>query len=167
MPLDLQAKLLRVLQEGEFEPVGSSQTRKVDLRVIAATNRDLKKAVEKGGFRDDLYYRLNVFPITVPPLRKRKDDIPVLASAFATRFAARMGRAINPLSDASVRRLKAYHWPGNVRELENIIERAVITSQDGNINLDRALPEAPPAKLTGDEARPEDRPKIRTVQALP
>jgi transcriptional regulator with GAF, ATPase, and Fis domain len=166
LPLDLQAKLLRVLQEGEFEPVGSSQTRRVDLRVIAATNRDLKKLIETGEFRNDLYYRLNVFPITVPPLRERKDDITLLASAFAARFAARMGRAINPLSEASVRRLKAYDWPGNVRELENIIERAVITSRDGNINLDRALPELSLTAVTGDEARPEEAAKIRTAQEL-
>lgn len=166
LPLDLQGKLLRVLQEGEYEPVGSSQTRKVDARVIAATNRDLKKSIEKGEFRDDLYYRLNVFPITVPPLRERKDDIPLLASAFAARFAAKMGRAIKPLSDASVRRLKTYDWPGNVRELENIIERAVITSQDGNINLDRALPESPSAEVSGDAARSAEPPKIRTVQEL-
>jgi PAS domain S-box-containing protein len=166
LPLDLQAKLLRVLQEGEFEPVGSSQTRRVDLRVIAATNRDLQKLIAAGAFRNDLYYRLNVFPITVPPLRERKDDIALLASAFAARFAARMGRAINPLSEASVRRLKAYDWPGNVRELENIIERAVITSRDGNINLDRALPELSSTAVIGDEARPEKAAKIRTAQEL-
>src|SRR6185295_18526530 len=104
----------------------------------------------KGEFRNDLYYRLNVFPITVPPLRERKDDIPLLASAFAARFAAKMARAIKPLSDASVRRLKAYDWPGNVRELENIIERAVITSQDGHINLDRALPDSSSVEVIGD-----------------
>jgi len=166
LPLDVQVKLLRVLQEGEFEPVGSSQTRRVDLRVIAATNRDLKKSIAKGEFREDLYYRLNVFPITVPPLRERKDDIPLLASAFAARFAAKMGRAIHPLSDACLRRLKAYDWPGNVRELENVIERAVITSQDGNINLDRALPESSPAEVTGDAARPGEAPKVRTVHEL-
>jgi PAS domain S-box-containing protein len=166
LPLDLQAKLLRVLQEGEFEPVGSSQTRRVDLRVIAATNRDLKKLIKTGEFRNDLYYRLNVFPITVPPLRERKDDIALLASAFAARYSARMGRAINPLSEASVRRLKAYDWPGNVRELENIIERAVITSRDGNINLDRALPELSSTAVIGDEARPEEAAKIRTAQEL-
>jgi PAS domain S-box-containing protein len=166
LPLDVQVKLLRVLQEGEFEPVGSSQTRKVDLRVIAATNRDLKKSIAKGEFREDLYYRLNVFPITVPPLRERKDDIPLLASAFAARFAAKMGRALHPLSDACLRRLKAYDWPGNVRELENVIERAVITSQDGNINLDRALPELSPAEATGDANRLGEAPKVRTVHEL-
>jgi PAS domain S-box-containing protein len=166
LPLDLQVKLLRVLQEGEFEPVGSSETKRVDMRVIAATNRDLKKSIEQAKFRGDLYYRLNVFPILVPPLRERREDIPLLASAFALRFATKMGRAINPLSDASIRRLKVYDWPGNVRELENIIERAVITAQDGNINLDRALPESSSAEVTGDPALPEESPKIRTVQEL-
>jgi transcriptional regulator with GAF, ATPase, and Fis domain len=162
----LQGKLLRVLQEGEFEPVGSSQTRKVDVRVIAATNRDLKQSTERGGFRSDLYYRLNVFPITVPPLRQRKEDIPLLATAFASRFATKMGRALKPLSETCVRHLQVYDWPGNVRELENIIERAVITSHDGNINLDRALLEASQATEAADGAQPGEPPRIRTVQEL-
>lgn len=171
LPLDLQAKLLRVLQEGEFEPVGSSQTRKVDVRVIAATNRDLKKSIEKGEFRDDLYYRLNVFPITVPPLRERQDDIALLAAAFAARFATKMGRTVKPPTVASLRRLQAYEWPGNVRELENIIERAVITSHDGQLNFDRALPESfltevPAVDGLGGAATPEDSTKVRTVQEL-
>jgi len=130
-----------VLQEGEFAPVGSSQMTKVDVRVIAATNRDLNQAVRNGAFRDDLYYRLNVFPIQVPPLRERGNDIVVLASAFATKFARRMGRRIEPLSEECKKRLKAYAWAGNVRELQNVIERAVITSRDGRLNLDRALPD--------------------------
>ena len=142
LPLDLQAKLLRIIQEGEFEPVGSSQTRKVDVRVIAATNRDLEKLLRAGQFREDLFYRLNVYPIKLPPLRKRPDDIGMLATAFARNFARRMGRRLVPLSDDCVRRLQAYNWPGNVRELQNIIERAVITSRDGHLNLDRALPES-------------------------
>jgi PAS domain S-box-containing protein len=141
LPVDLQVKLLRVLQEGEFEPVGSSRTQKVDARVIAATNRDLKKAVREGKFREDLYYRLNVFPIELPPLRERGDDIGLLAANFAKRFAQRMGRSIESLSEACIQRLKAYSWPGNVRELQNVIERAVITARDGRLNLDRALPE--------------------------
>jgi PAS domain S-box-containing protein len=165
LPLDLQAKLLRVLQEGEFEPVGSSQTIKVDVRLIAATNRDLKKWTESGGFRSDLYYRLNVFPITVPPLRERKDDIPLLATAFAARYAAKIGRTLHALSDASLRRLQSYDWPGNVRELENIIERAVITAVDGHLNLDRALPDLPPAAVRAGTP-PEEAPKILTVQEL-
>lgn len=142
LPLDLQSKLLRVLQEGEFDPVGSSTTRKVDVRVLAATNRDLAKAIQEGKFREDLYYRLNVFPIRLPPLRERGEDIVRLATAFAQRFAAKMGRTIAPLSADYARRLRAYNWPGNVRELQNVIERAVITAQDGTLNLDRALPEA-------------------------
>jgi PAS domain S-box-containing protein len=142
LPIDLQAKLLRVLQEGEFEPVGSSQTRKVDVRVLAATNRDLARTVGEGRFREDLYYRLNVFPIRSPALRERRGDIPALASAFAQKFAKSMGRYIDPLSADAARRLEAYHWPGNVRELQNVIERAVITARDGSLNLDRALPES-------------------------
>ena len=142
LPLDLQSKLLRVLQEGEFEPVGSSQTRKVDVRVLAATNRDIESAARAGKFREDLYYRLNVFPIQVPPLRERRGDVGPLAAAFAKKFAQRLGRSIEPLSDDCVRRLESYRWPGNVRELQNIVERAVITSRDGRLNLDRALPES-------------------------
>ena len=142
LPLDLQSKLLRVLQEGEFEPVGSAQTRKVDARVIAATNRDLEQAVRDGKFREDLYYRLNVFPLRLPALRERREDIGVLAAAFAQKFAQRLGRIIEPLSQDCLRRLQAYAWPGNVRELQNIIERGVITARDGKLNLDRALPES-------------------------
>jgi len=149
LPLDLQAKLLRVLQEGEFDPVGSSTTRKVDVRVLAATNRDLAVLVKQGTFREDLYYRLNVFPIQLPPLRERGDDVVRLASLFAQRFAEKMGRRLAPLAPDHRRRLLAYHWPGNVRELQNVIERAVITAQDGILNLDRALPEAPAIQRTG------------------
>jgi formate hydrogenlyase transcriptional activator len=140
LPLELQGKLLRVLQEGEFEPVGSSRTRKVDVRIVAATNRDLARSISQGTFREDLYYRLSVFPISLPPLRERGDDIILLAEDFARQFATRMGRRIEPLSAPSAARLKAYPWPGNVRELQNVIERAVITARDGQLNLDRALP---------------------------
>jgi PAS domain S-box-containing protein len=139
LPADLQAKLLRVLQEGEFEPVGSSQTRKVDVRVIAATNRDLGRAVREGRFREDLYYRLNVVPIEVPPLRARGNDAVILATAFAARVAKRLGRTLEPLSPDDVARLGTYAWPGNVRELQNVIERAVITSADGRLDLARFL----------------------------
>jgi transcriptional regulator with GAF, ATPase, and Fis domain len=142
LPFELQSKLLRVLQEGEFEPVGSSQTRKVDVRVLAATNRDIQRAIGEGKFREDLYYRLNVFPVELPPLRERRDDIGVLAAAFAEKFAKSMGRSIEPLSADCIRRLETYRWPGNVRELQNIIERAVITARDRKLNLDRALPES-------------------------
>jgi len=139
LPADLQAKLLRVIQEGEFEPVGSSQTRKVDVRVIAATNRDLGRAVSEGRFREDLYYRLNVVPIEVPPLRERGDDVVTLAVTFAARVGKRMGRTVEPLSADDVARLRAYAWPGNIRELQNVIERAVITSPDGRLDLARFL----------------------------
>ena len=166
LPLDLQSKLLRVLQEGEFEPVGSSQTRRVDVRVLAATNRDLDKSVREGKFREDLYYRLNVFPIELPPLRARRDDIGLLAAAFAQKFAQRMGRGLEPLSKDCVRRLQAFSWPGNVRELQNIIERAVITSRDGRLNLDRALPEsvnAMAAALAADNSMVH---RVRTAKEL-
>lgn len=144
LPLDLQAKLLRVLQEGEFEPVGSSRTKKVDVRVIAATNRDLQDLIKEGKFREDLYYRIHVFPITVPPLRKRGSDVILLARSFAEKFAQKMGRKLKDLTPGAIMRLKSYHWPGNVRELQNVIERSVITSTDGTLNLDRSLPEAEP-----------------------
>ena len=166
---DLQVKLLRVLQEGEFEPVGSSQTKRVDVRVIAATNRNLEQAVKKGEFREDLYYRLNVFPIQLPPLRERVDDIPGLAAAFASRFAQKMGRHLEPLPDEGIRKLKAYTWPGNVRELENVMERAVITSHDGRLNLDRALPEAAQVKIPQRNVTAEDLAepqKVRTFREL-
>ncbi|MEK6785974.1 MAG: sigma 54-interacting transcriptional regulator [Nitrospirota bacterium] len=141
LPLELQAKLLRVLQEGEFDPVGSSRTRKVDIRVLAATNRDLPKFVSEGKFREDLFYRLNVFPLRLPPLRERGDDMVCLALVFTQRFAAKMGRSITPLNAEDIGRLKSYGWPGNVRELQNVVERAVITAINGRLNLERALPE--------------------------
>jgi transcriptional regulator with GAF, ATPase, and Fis domain len=131
LPLDLQAKLLRVLQEGEFEPVGSSKTLRVDIRVIAATNRNLERMVKDGTFRNDLLYRLNVFPIHVPPLRERRDDTVLLAQAFAQHLARRSGQTVAPLTEADTRKLMRYDWPGNVRELQNVIERAFITSHDG------------------------------------
>ena len=164
LPLDLQSKLLRVLQEGEFEPVGSSQTRKVNVRVLAATNRDLGKEILEGRFREDLYYRLNVFPITVPPLRERGSDIGLLASSFATKFAKQMGRSIQPLTPDCVSRLQAYSWPGNVRELQNIIERAVITSQGGRLNLDRALPLGNETGMRGGDPAMMTEDRIHTVR---
>jgi PAS domain S-box-containing protein len=139
LPLPLQAKLLRVLQEGEFEPVGSSVTQKVNVRVIAATNRNLEDEIKKGKFRQDLYYRLNVFPFDVPPLRERGDDIILLAEAFLAKFAGRAAIKVEPLDEASRQRLLSYHWPGNVRELQNIIERCVITSRNGKIDLTSIL----------------------------
>jgi len=157
LPLDLQAKLLRVLQEGEFEPVGGTRPVRVDVRVIAATNRDLDRMAEQGAFRTDLLYRLNVFPLRVPPLRERGDDVILLAEAFARRLARRRGGTVAPLTETGKARLRGYEWPGNVRELQNVIERALITSTDGRrLNLDRALPEAR-AVPAAPEAEREER----------
>ena len=166
LPVEIQVKLLRVLQEGEFEPVGSSRTQKVDVRVIAATNRELKQATQEGKFREDLYYRLNVFPIEVPPLRERGEDIGLLASTFANKFAKRMGRSIELLSKDCARRLKAYSWPGNVRELQNVIERAVITARDGRLNLDRALPESSKEMIAEAALSAETPKRVRTAKEL-
>jgi formate hydrogenlyase transcriptional activator len=140
LPLELQPKLLRVLQEGEFEPVGSSQTRKINVRVIAATNRDLAAEVAAGRFREDLYYRLHVFPVSVPALRDRGSDVELLAENFLQRNCKRMGKPPLELTADCLRRLRSYHWPGNVRELENVIERAVIIARDGRLNLRDVLP---------------------------
>jgi PAS domain S-box-containing protein len=151
LTMPLQAKLLRVLQEGEFEPVGSSKTKKVNVRVIAATNRILEDEIEQGRFRQDLYYRLNVFPFDVPPLRERGNDIVLLAEAFLEKFTGRSATAVAPLDEASKQRLLAYHWPGNVRELQNIIERCLITSQGGKLNLANLLPSV--IETTSSETR--------------
>jgi formate hydrogenlyase transcriptional activator len=132
---ELQPKLLRVLQEGEFERVGGHQTIRVNVRVIAGTNRDLEQAIHTGGFRPDLYYRLSVFPIRVPPLRERAADIPLLARYFTQKCAARLGKRTPSVSPATIESLLAYAWPGNVRELENVVERAVILSQSAQLDL--------------------------------
>lgn len=141
LPFDLQVKLLRVLQENEFTPVGSSKIRKVDVRVIAATNRNLEKEVQDGNFREDLYYRINVFPIRVPPLRERGEDIVLLASFFIKKFSKKTGKKVVPLSEEAIQCLKAYEWPGNVRELENVIERALITARQGQLDFSYFLAE--------------------------
>ena len=141
LPLNLQTKLLRVLQEGEFQRLGSAKTTKVDVRVIAATNRNLKEAVENGEFRDDLYYRLNVFPINIPPLRERKEDIPLLVNHFIKKYGKKTGKKVNQTSQKVMNRLLKYHWPGNIRELENIIERAVILSENGRIKPGTWIPD--------------------------
>ena len=140
LPMELQTKLLRVLQEGEIERLGNPQPIKIDVRVIAATNRDLEKAIENGTFREDLYYRLNVFPITCPPLRDRKEDIPVLVKHFIKKLNAKTGKKIETVPQKVLDTLAAYHWPGNVRELENIIERALIISQGKQLELGDWLP---------------------------
>jgi len=130
MPTSLQGKLLRVLQEREFEPLGAERTVHVDVRVIAATNRDLRQLVTEGKFQEDLYYRLNVIPIEIPPLRERREDIPVLAECFIRKHEQRTGKRIERVDDGVIAGLQAYDWPGNVRELENTIERAVVLSTD-------------------------------------
>lgn len=134
-----QAKLLRVLQDQEFERVGGTQTLKVNVRLVAATNRDLAKMVKEGGFRADLYYRLNVFPIRLPSLRERSTDIPLLARFFLDKFARKMGKAIRDLSPRACERLLGYSWPGNIRELQNVIERAAILARGSLLEIDNAL----------------------------
>lgn len=136
MPLTLQVKLLRVLQEKEIRPVGSTKSIKVNSRVIAITNRNLAEEVEKGNFRLDLYYRLSVLKIHIPPLRERKEDIPILVKKFLERFSHEYNKPIKPVTISQLARIKSYDWPGNVRQLQNALERAVILSKDGRINLD-------------------------------
>ena len=135
LPLDLQAKLLRVLQSGEFERLGSSRTLKAEVRVIAATNRKMEDEVRQGRFREDLWYRLNVFPITVPPLRQRQEDIPLLVQTFVARFAKKVGKKITKIPASTMENLCQYRWPGNIRELENVIERAVINTAGSILTL--------------------------------
>ncbi|MFC1868464.1 sigma 54-interacting transcriptional regulator [Thermodesulfobacteriota bacterium] len=135
LPISLQAKLLRVLQDGQFERLGSTKTIKVDARVIAATNRNLTEAVQEGKFREDLYYRLNIFPITMPPLRERPEDIPTLVWAFVKEFGETMGKLIENIPQKRMAELQHYTWPGNVRELRNVIERAMILSKDSTLRV--------------------------------
>lgn len=142
LPLDLQAKLLRVLQEGEFERLGNPKTMKVDTRIIAATNRELETEIEKGNFREDLFYRLNVFPLYSPPLRARKEDIPSLVNYFCEKLAAKVGKNIKSVNKKVMDSLVDYDWPGNVRELENIIERAVIISENNILQIGEWVPKS-------------------------
>lgn len=142
IPLELQPKLLRVLQEQEFERLGSTRTVRVDVRVVAATNRNLQQMAEEGTFRPDLYYRLSVFPLLMPPLRERSDDIPRLARFFADKFARRMNKTVDSISEEAMRILSSYHWPGNIRELQNVIERAVILCQGSELQVDSVLRES-------------------------
>ena len=122
----MQVKLLRILQEREFERLGSNKVKHIDVRVLAATNVDLRAALEQGTFREDLYYRLNVLPINIPPLRERKEDIPYLAGYFVKKLGKDLGSPVQSISDAAMERLIGYHWPGNVRELENVLERSMV-----------------------------------------
>jgi len=156
IPLTLQGKLLRVLQEGEYERVGEERTRQADARIIAATNRDLKREIQENQFREDLYFRLNVFPIEVPPLRQRPDDIPPLAAHLLRAIAQRSNCPPPVLTQKNIQDLKGYHWPGNVRELQNILERAMILSENGRLSID--LPGTPvQGRVPVPEARLTDK----------
>jgi transcriptional regulator with GAF, ATPase, and Fis domain len=167
IPLDLQAKLLRVLQESEFERVGDDRTRKVDVRIVAATNRNLEADVLAGHFRQDLYYRLSVFPLEVPALRARKGDIVPLAEHFLRVSSLKLGRAELTLDDAHRRLLVEYDWPGNVRELQHVIERAVILSPTPPLLLERALNvSATPAPLPAPTAAPPPRRPVAGGQPI-
>ncbi len=135
IPIEIQPKLLRALQEREFERLGSTRTKKVDVRLVAATNRDLEKMIERREFREDLYYRLNVFPIRIPPLRERPEDIPLLVRYFTQKYSRRMEKQIDSISTAAMKKLAAWHWPGNIRELENFIERSVILTHTSALQL--------------------------------
>src|SRR5688572_25650361 len=150
LPLELQVKLLRVLQEGEFERLGNSQTRKVDVRIIAATNRNLKAEVQNSTFREDLWYRLNVFPITVPPLRQRKPDIALLVNFFVDQANRKLGRIVKTISPQTMQALENYYWPGNVRELANVVERALINSNGTMLQLADKLDADLPVPMNGD-----------------
>jgi len=166
IPIELQPKLLRVLQEGEFERLGNPRSIKVNTRVIAATNRNLKKAIEKGEFREDLYYRLHVFPLQVPPLRDRKEDIPLLAQHFVKKYSSRFGRTVSLITKKVMKELCAYSWPGNVRELENVIERAMITSLGNKLNLGNALPIATKSQLKNEFCTLEELERSHILKTL-
>jgi formate hydrogenlyase transcriptional activator len=171
LPLDTQVALLRVLQEGEFERVGSTRSIKVDIRVVAATNRDLSTAVGSGAFRADLFYRLNVFPIEVPPLRERPTDIPLLFSYFVDRYASKVGKTIRHVDPHTLDLIQAYRWPGNVRELQNVIERAVIVCDTDTLVVDESwlpresLPTQPPILPLGDALVAREREMIEAALA--
>jgi transcriptional regulator with GAF, ATPase, and Fis domain len=163
IPLALQGKLLRVIQEREFERVGDDTTRTVDARVIAATNKDLEKAVEAGEFREDLYYRLSVFPVQVPPLRRRGDDVVQLAVHFLEQVCRDFGRSCPQLTQVQAAALRAYAWPGNIRELKNVIERAVILSTGDTLRLDLSLPGV---QGNGSEARSNSGSRVASAPFL-
>jgi formate hydrogenlyase transcriptional activator len=164
LPLETQVKLLRVLQEQEFEPVGSSRTQRVDVRVIAATNRNLREMVEAGRFRSDLFYRLNVLPLQLPPLRERLSDIPGLVALCVARFAKRFGKKVEGVSQETMARLMSYPWPGNIRELQNVIERAVVLSAGPTLRLDKDLV---PVVATAGSLVPAEPPAHEAQPAAP
>ena len=169
MPLELQPKLLRVLQEGELERLGSSRTVRVDARVVAATNANLLEMVETKRFRADLFYRLNVFPIRVPPLRERRDDIPLLVAHFVTEFSRRLSRSIQAISPSAMETLRHHDWPGNIRELQNLIERAVILSSGSVLELPQPTPDEATGQGDARATAPrtlEDAERAHILQAL-
>ena len=170
LPLETQVKLLRVLQEREFEPVGSNRTVRVDVRIIAATNRNLQESISAGRFRSDLYYRLNVFPLEVPPLRERRSDIAQLATFFLSRYSRNLGKKIEGISTAATERLIRYSWPGNVRELQNVIERSLILSHGPTLELDADLASVSTPEVLPDtpsEAPAETSPGGPSLSVLP
>lgn len=156
IPLRLQSKLLRVLQEGCFEKVGEDKTRKVDVRIIAASNRNFEEEMQQGRFRKDLYYRLGVALIFVPPLRERKEDIPLLAQHFREKFSKTLNRPCSPFSAKNIEQLQNYDWPGNIRELQNVIERALIVSTDGSVSFDLANKKLSPESTSTHEVIPDE-----------
>ena len=173
IPLALQPKLLRVLQEQEFERLGSSRTHKVDVRLVAATNRDLVKMVGRGQFRSDLYYRLNVFPILLPALRERREDIPALVKHFVNLFSRRMGKQVDRIPQETMAAFQWYSWPGNIRELQNLVERAVILSRDGvlpnplrNNQTDLPNPSLHRTRTFHPSMAPEDSDRALIVETL-
>jgi transcriptional regulator with GAF, ATPase, and Fis domain len=166
LPLELQAKLLRVLQEGEFQRVGGSATIKVDVRVIAATHKDLDAAVEDGRFRADLFYRLNVFPIRTPPLRERQEDIPALVRYFVMKYTAKTGKRIDTVPKSVLDSLGAYAWPGNVRELANVLERSVIVSRGNSLELGEWVAMPVETRPVGRDSAARDFSREQIIEAL-
>jgi formate hydrogenlyase transcriptional activator len=155
MPLELQPKLLRAIQDQEFERVGGTRTIRTDVRFVAATNRDLKAMVDENEFRADLYYRLHVFPLSVPPLRERREDIPLLTRYFVQKHAQRMGRAIDKIPTSAMEALTRYDWPGNIRELQNVLERSVILTHGNTLQI--AMPDlGQTSGSSGHLRRPND-----------
>ncbi len=166
IPLELQPKLLRVLQEREFERLGSTRTLRTDVRLIAATNRDLAAMVEEQKFRSDLFFRLNVFPIQVPPLRERPEDIPLLVRNFVEEFSRRMNRRIETISSETMKALCRYRWPGNVRELQNVIERAVILSSGPSLNVPVAELQPRTTQVAASEDSSARSPRRKPVRSI-
>ena len=158
LPLELQPKLLRVLEDGEFERLGSNKTIKVDVRIITATNRILKDEVDLGNFREDLFYRINTYPISIPPLRKRVEDIPILVETFVGRFARKLGKDITEISKPTMEMLINYNWPGNIRELRNVIERGVVSTKGKKLKLID--------KLNGSQIKLNNSESFKTLEKL-